>query len=170
MPSGSTLFLLTRLNKEKSMTSTFFPSLEQFHKSFDPFSIGFEDILKQLEDVQNTAMTNAGSFPPYNIKKVADNKFVIEMAVAGYAKQDIEITLEGNKLVIEGKSQNAGDAGVEYYYKGIAQRNFVRQFTLSDKIEIGDVEMANGMLKVWLTNIVKAQDMVKKLTIKSKDE
>jgi len=152
------------------MTSTFFPSLEQFHKSFDPFSIGFEDILKQLEDVQNTAMTNAGSFPPYNIKKVGDNKFVIEMAVAGYAKQDIEITLEGNKLVIEGKSQNAGDAGVEYYYKGIAQRNFVRQFTLSDKIEIGDVEMANGMLKVWLTNIVKAQDMVKKLTIKSKDE
>jgi len=152
------------------MKSTFFPSMEQFHKSFDPFSIGFEDIMKQLDDIQNTAILNAGSFPPYDIKKVGDNKFVIEMAVAGYTKQDIDVTLEGNKLVIEGKSKNAGDAGVEYYYKGIAQRNFIRHFTLSDKIEIKDAELVNGMLKVWLENMVKVQDMVKKITVKTKDE
>lgn len=150
------------------MTSTFFPSLEQFHKSFDPFTVGFEDIMKQLEEVQNTAMTNAGSFPPYNIKQVKENKYVIEMAVAGFAKTDIEVTLEGNKLVIKGSSEDDKDS--QYLYKGIAGRKFNRVFTLADKIEIGDVEMVNGMLRVWLENMVKAQDMVKKLTIKEKDE
>ena len=153
------------------MKSTIFPSLESFYKSFDPFSIGgFDDIMKQLDDIKNTAVLNTGSFPPYDIKKVDDNKFVIEMAVAGYTKQDIDVTLEGNKLVIEGKSKNAGDAGVEYYHKGIAQRNFIRHFTLADKVEIKNAELVNGMLKVWLENMVKVQDMVKKITVKTKDE
>jgi molecular chaperone IbpA len=146
------------------MTSTFFPSLENFHKSFDPFTVGFDDILKQLEDIQKTSTLNAGSFPPYNIKQVKENKYVIEMAVAGFAKTDIEVTLEGNKLVIKGNSEDDKDSN--YLYKGIAGRKFNRVFTLADKIEISDVEMVNGMLKVWLENMVKAQDLVKKLTIK----
>jgi molecular chaperone IbpA len=141
--------------------------LEQFHKSFDPFSVGFEDIMKQLEEVQNTAMTNAGSFPPYNIKQVKENKYVIEMAVAGFAKTDIEVTLEGNKLVIKGASKDNETDG-SYIYKGIAARNFQRTFTLADKVEIKDAELMNGMLRVWLENMIKAQDMVKKITVNAK--
>lgn len=87
------------------------------------------------------------------------------MAVAGFAKQDIEVTMEGNKLVIKGNTQE--DVPEEnYLFKGIANRNFTRQFTLADKVEIKDAEIVNGMLKVWLENLVKAQDAVKKITIK----
>jgi molecular chaperone IbpA len=92
------------------------------------------------------------------------------MAVAGFAKTDIEVTLEGNKLVIKGAVVDSSDDANSYIYKGIANRNFNRAFTLADKVEIKDAEIANGMLKVWLENMVKVQDAVKKITVKSKDE
>jgi molecular chaperone IbpA len=145
-----------------------FPSLDQFHKSFDPFAIGFDDIISQMKTIADQAAKNAPSYPPYNIRQVKDNKYVIEMAVAGFAKSDVEVTLDGNKLIIQGKTQETDDK--DYLYKGIANRNFQRTFTLADKVEIKDAEIANGMLKVWLENMVKAQDMVKKITVKSKNE
>lgn len=151
------------------MTSTFFPSLDQFHKSFDPFSIGFEDIIDQLKDMHTTASKSIPGYPPYNIKQVKENKYVIEMAVAGFAKTDIEVTLEGNKLVIKGVAKDNETDG-SYIYKGIAARNFERTFTLADKVEIKDAELMNGMLRVWLENMIKSQDMVKKITVKAKDE
>ena len=97
------------------------------------------------------AVAKAATYPPYNIKQVKDNKFVIEMAVAGFAQSDIEITLEGNKLVIKGNTQDE-DAPDNFLFKGIANRNFTREFKLADKIEIKDAELVNGMLKVWLEN------------------
>ena len=107
-------------------------------------------------------------YPPYNIKQVKDNKYVIEMAVAGFAKTDIEVTLDGDKLVIKGTSKDTEPDEV-YVYKGIAARNFERTFTLADKVEIKDAEIVNGMLNIWLENIVKAQDAIKKIAVKSKD-
>ena len=92
------------------------------------------------------------------------------MAVAGFARTDIEVTLEGNKLVIKGAVVESAEDPASFIYKGIANRNFNRTFTLADKVEIKDAEIANGMLKVWLENMVKAQDAVKKITVKSKDE
>ena len=92
------------------------------------------------------------------------------MAVAGFAKTDIEVTLEGSKLVIKGAVVDSAEDPSSFIYKGIANRNFSRAFTLADKVEIKDAEIANGMLKVWLENMVKAQDSVKKITVKSKDE
>jgi len=73
-------------------------------------------------------------------------------------------------LVIKGAAVESADDPASFIYKGIANRNFTRSFTLADKVEIKDAEIANGMLKVWLENMVKAQDMVKKITVKSKDE
>jgi molecular chaperone IbpA len=87
------------------------------------------------------------------------------MAVAGFSKSDIEVTLEGNKLTIEGDTKNSTDTA-QYLYQGIANRGFNRTFTLGDKIEIKDAEIVNGMLRIWLENMVKAQDMVKKITVK----
>ena len=89
------------------------------------------------------------------------------MAVAGFAKQDIEITLKGNDLVIKGESKDAEDE--QFLWKGIANRAFQRTFTLNDKIEIKDAEIANGMLKVWLENIYKAQETIKKIAVKDKE-
>jgi molecular chaperone IbpA len=110
------------------------------------------------------AASKAVSYPTYNIKQVKENKYVIEMAVAGFSKSDIEMTLDGNKPVI--KAATKDDETDEYLYKGIANRAFERTFTLADKVEIKDAELVNGMLKVWLENMVKAQDAVKKISIK----
>ena len=149
------------------MTSTnlLFPQWASLSKSLDPFTVGFDDVLDQMRDISETVAKATPGYPPYNIKQVKDNKYVIEMAVAGFGKTDIEVTLDGNKLVIKGAVVEGDDAD-NYIFKGIANRNFTRQFTLADKIEIKDAEIANGMLKVWLENIVKAQDAVKKIAIK----
>jgi molecular chaperone IbpA len=151
-----------------SKTLSIFPQWETLTKSLDPFTVGFDDVVQQLLDVSAQASKAVPGYPPYNIKQVKDNKYVIEMAVAGFAKTDIEVTLDGNKLVITGSTKD-DDADV-YLHKGIANRNFVRNFTLADKVEIKDAEIANGMLKVWLESYVKAQDAVKKIAIKEKKD
>ena len=148
------------------MSKTFKPTLFSMDpfKSLDPFTIGFDKLVDEFQDTMKTVSKNIPTYPPYNIKQVTDNKYVIEMAVAGFTKTDIEITLDGKNLVVEGVSKDTEDADA-YIFKGIANRNFKHLFKLTDKIEIKDAEMANGMLKIWLENIVKAQDAVKKITI-----
>jgi molecular chaperone IbpA len=137
-----------------------------FHR-LNPFTIGFNDIFDELEK-QTKQLTKAVTFPPYNIKQVADNKYVIEMAVAGFAKTDIELTLEGNKLVVSGKAQEE-EAPESFLHKGIANRGFTREFTLADKVEIENAELANGMLKIGLSNMVKIQDAIKKIPLTYKE-
>ena len=136
--------------------------LFNLHK-FEPFTIGFDKMFKELQD----SMEKIPTYPPYNIKQVKDNKYVIEMAVAGFGKSDIEITLEGNKLVVSGNAHEdeVGDFQ-SYLHKGIANRSFKHTFKLADKIELEDAEMINGMLKIWLANLVKTQDAIKKIAIK----
>ena len=136
-------------------------------KSFQPFSVGFFDDINSLAQL---AAKNLPKYPPYNIKQVSDDKFVIEMAVAGFSKQDIEINLKGNSLIVNGNINDDKDVEIkdQYLYKGIADRAFSHEFKIADKVEIKNAEMANGMLKIWLENMVKAQDAVKKITINTK--
>ena len=115
------------------------------------------------------AVAKAATYPPYNIKQVKDNKFVIEMAVAGFAQTDIEVTLEGNKLVIKGNTEDS-EAPENFLYKGIANRNFTREFKLADKVEIENAELVNGMLKIGLANMVKLQDNIKKIPLMGSQE
>jgi molecular chaperone IbpA len=129
--------------------------------------IGFEDTVNLLQRATQQAAKDVG-YPPYNIKQVKENKYVIEMAVAGFAKSDIEITLDGKKLLVKGVSKD-DEVNENYLYKGIANRGFERTFTLNDQVEIKDAELVNGMLKVWLENIVKTQDAIKKISIKESE-
>lgn len=142
-----------------------FGNLFDFHK-FDPFAVGFNDVFKDLQEMSKNI--KAVSYPPYNIKQVKDNKFVIEMAVAGFSKSDIEVTLEGNKLIVKGNTKE--DEEDNFLFKGIANRNFTREFKINDKIEIENAELANGMLKIWLQNMIKTQDLVKKIPLVTKEE
>jgi len=153
------------------MTTSLLPSLFDFHKTLDPFTVGYDKFFKDIEEVTKNVAKNVPSYPPYNIKQVSKNKYVIELAVAGFAKSDIEVTLEGNKLVIKGAAKEDELKEEEnFLFKGIANRNFSRSFTLADKIEIGQAEMVNGMLRVWLENLVQTQDTIKKITIKEKKD
>lgn len=137
-----------------------------FHR-FDPFTIGFTDVFEELEKTSKQ-IQKAASYPPYNIKQVSDNKYVIEMAVAGFGKQDIEVTLEGNKLVVKGTS-NDESAPENFIFKGIKNSNFTREFTIADKVEVENAELVNGMLKIGLSNMVKMQDAIKKIPLFSKE-
>lgn len=139
------------------------PSLFDFHK-FDPFALGFDEMFKDFQEMSK----KVAAYPPYNIKQITENKYVIEMAVAGFAKTDIEVTLEGNKLVVKGKATDEEPLDT-FLHKGIANRNFSREFKIADKVEIENAELANGMLKIWLANMVKTQDIIKKIPLVSKD-
>ena len=143
--------------------------LTQLFTQFDPMSVGFDKTFKQLADQMESLGKGVPGYPPYNIKKVEDNKYVIEMAVAGFAKTDLEVTLDGGKLTIAGKTKDTSDldnANAYYFYKGIAERAFTRTFTLADTVEIKNAEMVNGILKVWLENFIPEHKKPKKIDIK----
>lgn len=123
--------------------------LKDFERSF----IGFDHLFDQIANAQSSFAKSVPSFPPYNIKKVDDKTFTIEMAVAGFGKQDIDVELDGDTLKVTGRTNNE-DAN--YIYKGIAERAFTRQWKIADSIEIKNAALVNGMLKITLENIMKA--------------
>jgi molecular chaperone IbpA len=142
---------------------------------FDKFFVGADQYFNRIKDLTAATVEVASKYPPYNIKKVSDNKYVIEMAVAGFGKQDIELTLEDNKLVVNGKMETVDDLtkdGIDqtYLWKGISDRAFSRQFTLADNVEIKNANLINGMLKIWLEAIIPESKKPKTIPIDESDE
>ena len=131
-------------------------------KDFDKFFVGFDDTYNRLAKLHDDVTKFVPNYPPYNIKKVDDNKYIVEVAVAGFARQDIEITLDDNKLVISG---NTTDDTGNYLFKGIASRTFTRTFALDDHIEIKDAALLNGMLKIALERIIPEHKKPRKIKI-----
>lgn len=138
---------------------------------FDPFtfatnlsksSIGFDEIFSKISDTMKIA-----TYPPYNIKKTGDNTYVIEMAVAGFGRQDIELTLEDGVLSIKGELKS--DEKNEYLFKGIADRAFARKFTLADTIEIKNADLLNGMLRIWLEKFIPEHKKPRKIDINTQE-
>jgi molecular chaperone IbpA len=139
---------------------------------FDPFSfstlpkqfntaIGFEPIFDKLAEI-GSSMPKIPTYPPYNIKKIDETKYVIEIAVAGFGRQDLEIEILDGKLTIKG-SMSSEDA--DYIHKGIADRAFTRQFTLADTVEVKNADLINGMLKIWLERFIPEDKKPKKINI-----
>jgi molecular chaperone IbpA len=130
--------------------------------------IGFDHMFDRLEKLSSNMIQNT-SYPPYNIKKVEDNKYVIEVAVAGFGKQDLELELQDSTLTIKGNTtlDTVLEDGVDvtYLYRGIANRNFTRKFTLADSVEIKNAQFINGLLKVWLENVIPESKKPKKIDI-----
>lgn len=110
-----------------------------------PFLLGFD----QLEDVLDSVAKNAGEgYPPYNIEHTGDENIRITLALAGFTREDVAISLEANQLIIRGKQQDTG--GKEFLHRGIAARQFVRKFVLADGMEVTDALMENGLLHIDL--------------------
>lgn len=135
-------------------------------KDFEKLFVGFDDTYSRMAKFHDDVTKNIPNYPPYNIRKVEDNKYVIELAVAGFARQDIDITFEDNKLIISGKSQDDSD---NFLFKGIANRAFTRTFFLDDTIEINDAAMMNGMLKIALEKIIPEHKKPKKIEVKDRE-
>lgn len=130
---------------------------------FNGYFIGLEKFNEKMQETLEVIQKTATTFPPYNLKKVSDDKYLIEMACAGFGKQDIEITLEGDKMVIKGNTES--DEPSDYLHQGIATRAFTRTFSLADNVVIDNAEMANGILKIWLDHITPEANKPKKIEI-----
>lgn len=147
----------------KQLFTAPFETLNVSAKDFDKFFVGFDDQFDRMAKLQHDFSKNIPNFPPYNIRKISENKYVIELAIAGFAQSDVEVTIDGNKLVITGKTTE--DKETDFVFKGIANRAFTRTFALADKIEVQSAEMVNGMLKIALDKAVEFST-VKKIEIK----
>ena len=144
-------------------------SLTQFFpEQLRPYTVGFDDAFRRFDDITRTTMKTLG-YPPYNIVKVDDNKYVIEVDVAGFGKHDLEIELKESTLTITGSVKSDVQDSSKYLYKGIADRAFTRKFDLADTVEIKNAEMINGMLRVWLENIIPESKKPRKIDIDSKE-
>lgn len=122
-------------------------------KDFDRFFVGYDKIAGKLAEIADQSVKLVQNYPPFNIKKVEEDRYVIEMALAGFGKQDIDIELADSKLIVRGKTeadQNEETGFPFYVYKGISSKPFTRQFTLADNVEIKSADLVNGMLKIWL--------------------
>jgi molecular chaperone IbpA len=130
--------------------------------SVHKFGIGFDrmfDELQRLTDQQS-------SYPPYNIIKINDNQFVIELAIAGFSEGEIEVAVEKNILVIKGsKVKSIDEAPKEYVVKNIANRDFDRTFTLAEYVEVVDAVVSNGILSVYLEIKVPNEKLPKRIAI-----
>ena len=140
--------------------------------NFNKYLVGFDKVLDTLNTVQDTyAKAAAQNWPPYNIVKIDDNNYTIEMAVAGFGKQNIDIELANNTLVVKGGLTLDDMAEetvnpVQYIWRGIADRSFTRKFTLADSVEVKNAEMINGVLKIFLENMIPEEKKPKKVNIK----
>ena len=113
-------------------------------------TVGFDSMFDRLfGDIQRTE--TASGFPPYNIRKDEEEKYTIEMAVAGFSQDDLEVELKESVLTIRSKSEKEDK---EYLHRGIARRAFSRSFTLSDDVVVKGADLINGMLTIDLERIV----------------
>ena len=124
-----------------------FTTLQSLNKSFDPFSIGFDRVIDEMLEVSKTV----SKYPPYNIKQLSEDNYKIEMAVAGFSKEDLRVELHNNQLTIEG-SKVADDQSSKgsYVYRGIAGRQFRQTFALADHVKVIGSELKDGILTVEL--------------------
>jgi HSP20 family molecular chaperone IbpA len=110
-----------------------------------PFLLGFENLEKLLE---HTARNAGEGYPPYNIETAADGGIAITLAVAGFSKEELSVTIEEHQLVIRGRQQDAEDK--TFLHRGIAARQFLRAFVLAEGIEVKSAALQNGLLRIDL--------------------
>jgi molecular chaperone IbpA len=110
-------------------------------------AIGFDRLARLMESAR--AAAEAPAYPPYNIEKTAEDRYVLTMAVAGFAAEDIDITAQENVLTVSGKAPQPDDTR-RYLHRGIAGRTFERRFVLADHIEVVGADLQNGLLHVAL--------------------
>jgi molecular chaperone IbpA len=133
--------------------------LPNFHRA----TIGFDQLFNELERNFANSSTN-GNYPPYNIAQINDDEYMISIAVAGFGMDNLDVTQDGNELIVEGK-QPIGGEDVKYLHKGIATRNFRREFKLADHVDVVSAGLEHGMLNVHLKREIPEELQPKKITI-----
>jgi molecular chaperone IbpA len=125
----------------------------------DPFFIGFDALANRL----TSAHTNSNGFPPYNVRKLDEDTFIVELAVAGYNRHSLSITEHDGTLEIKGERPEDEE---EYVHKGIAGRKFTRSFALSEYMYVDSADLKDGMLYVTVLRQVPEEKKPKTIKIK----
>jgi molecular chaperone IbpA len=155
LPTGDTLTY--SLERGIKMMATNF-TMDLFN---DPFFIGFNRDLGRL----NTAYkTNSQSYPPYDLLKLDDDTYQISLAIAGFSREDIDVSVDNGTLIIKGEIVEVTDA--EVVHKGIAGRKFVKSFALGEYMEVTSAELKDGMLHINIDRIVPEEKKPKSIKIK----
>ena len=127
-----------------------------------PYAVGYDKVFDNLSRYVDNSVTSTG-FPPYNIRKEGDYHYVIEMALAGFSKEDIEVEVADGTLSV--RSDKKDDAA-DNLYRGISFRKFNRKFTLSDDIVVNDAALDNGMLTINLERVVPEEKKPRLIEVK----
>jgi len=121
--------------------------INTFLKDIDRYSIGLDRIFDSFNSIQQDV-----NYPPYNLVKVDENTFSLELALAGFAENEVKVYTENSQLVVEAAKADTDQR--EYVHRGLAARSFTRTWTLSDDVEVKEVKFENGILAVALVRIV----------------
>jgi molecular chaperone IbpA len=128
----------------------------------DPFFIGFNRELERLNTVHNLATRQA--YPPYDILKLDEDTYKLSLAVAGFSKTDIDVSVDNGTLIIKGEIAEVADA--EVVHKGIAARKFTRTFALGEYMEVSSAELKDGMLTINIVRVVPEDKKPKVIKVK----
>ena len=142
--------------------------LQEMLNLTSPFSVGIDDFFRRID---NVSRNNSQSYPPYNITKVDDEHFVIEIACAGFGKDHIDIEVQENELRVIGDKSDPNPERIAIssaIHTGIASRKWKRNFVLADDIEVGSASIEDGILSVPLTKIIPEEKKPKKISIGTK--
>ena len=129
----------------------------------DPFFIGFDRALDTWSHAQT--VSSATNYPPYNVIKVDEDNFIVELAVAGFAKTDIDLSTADGKLIVKGELTTE-DNDSKFIHRGIAARKFTREWALGEYMEVKAAELKDGMLKIDIVRILPEEKKPKTIKIK----
>ena len=135
---------------------------DNFNK-LTPYAVGFDRVFDTLNRYVDNNVQSTG-FPPYNIRKEGDYNYVIEMALAGFGKSDIEVEVVESTLSIRSVKENTEDDSTQY--RGISYRKFERKFTLADSVVVNGAKLENGMLTVELERVVPEEKKPRLIEVK----
>lgn len=135
--------------------------------SLRPFSIGFDDMFDQFESMLGNGGLVQNNYPPYNIRKAGKDKYAIELAVAGFNKNDVEIEYEDKFLTVRTKKidKTVEKNGDEVIHRGISQRSFSRSFTIADDVKVKGADLKDGLLTIICEKIIPEQKKKKIIPI-----
>ena len=140
-------------------------TLSLFNK-LRPVSVGFDSVFDHFESMFNDLPTMHSNYPPYHIVKTDQHSYVIELAVAGFSKKDISVTVENGVLTVESNREGQSETnGEEIIHRGISKRYFKKSFSISDDVEIRGAELKDGLLRVSMEKIIPESRKRKEISI-----
>ena len=130
-------------------------------------SVGFDSVFDHFESMFNESPSLHTNYPPYDILKTDEHSYVIELAVAGFSKKDIAVTVENGVLTVESDREgNSESSGQEIIHRGISKRYFKKSFSISDDVEIRGAELKDGLLRISMEKIIPESRKRKEISIK----